>query len=565
MATTVLIYLTGSHAAPSADALAGCSTRLERGCWLEDNGNYVTEAATIGTGMLAIKHEVSMRKALAFDPLRLRPTCTTDSIYPWIWDLATSAGLRTAVVGWPGILDVNDSPSPMVSELALIGQTSDSGDRPVPSCSVSPGVSPEAIASARITPEKVDPAVLPDRSLWVEKPDGADEDAVDPVRFFMARAISTIAALEVLAEKGLDLAVISLGVPGTPEQSSALGTHLLDLALDRLPSILGPDLEFMIISSNRTVCRFTLAVNRSLEIPENFRLRIQDSAPTILGLLGLERPQQMRGHNLLHPNESASSDLKFESPPVGSHSDLDRLVEAFEAGELAALPEDQNQELQHFARRKLSQRVVFGIRHRDFKYVLENGELLVRLHPVQQTLWTVAYAANRVGDLGRSGEISRRLLEEFPGTPEAILSGLLSSDSIPIAHQRVIVDSIQPEDLTAATMRSLWGRTAIGTDRVDDGIEVLNSLIKEGRHFPIDRFILAMTLHARGDYQDAMRALARLGSMPGADIKMQLLRASILLGLGDHEASRTLLEMILVRFPHEKRAVSMLKKLDPER
>ena len=120
MTTTVFIYLTGSDASPSADALKGYAHHLTQPILCEVNGNYVVEATTIGTGMLGIDHGISMRKALSFDPLRLHPLRTTDCDYPWVWDLATSSGLRAAVFGWPGILDASDSPTPMVSERAML-------------------------------------------------------------------------------------------------------------------------------------------------------------------------------------------------------------------------------------------------------------------------------------------------------------------------------------------------------------------------------------------------------------------------------------------------------------
>ena len=558
MATTVLIYLAGSDAVPSADALGGFAHHFERSCLLENNGNQVSEAATIATGMLAINHELSTRKALAFDPLRLRPVCTTDSIYPWIWDLASSSGLRSAVVAWPGILDAADSPTPMVTELALIGKPNEAGEWPLFNCSVSSGVSSDAIASARVTPEGLDATLLPDPSLWKAQPD----QNVNPTGLLMARSLSTLGALEVLAGDGLDLAVIGFSVPGSPEHATALGTHLLDLVLDRLPAILGSDLELLIVSSNRDACNITLAGSRPCKIPENFRIHVQDAAPTMLGMLGLEPPTLMRGHNMLLPTTSMSSELIFEVPQVTKNTDLDRLVEAFEAGELAALPDELNKELQSFARRKLGLRVVIGFQQRDFNYALKNAELIVRLHPVEQTLWTAAYAANRIGDLDRAGELSRRLLEAFPGTPAALLSSLLGSNSIPLEHKRVIIDSIEPASLTGATMRSLWGRTAILTERVDDGIEVLTRLIQERRHFPIDRFVLASAFHNRGDHQDALRVLGQLGSKPRADIEMRLLRGSILFSLNQHDACRELTEATLIHYPHEKRAMAIIRKLD---
>ena len=558
MATTVLIYLAGSDAVPSAGALSGFAHHFERSCLVENNGNHVSEAVTIATGMLAINHELSTRKTLAFDPLRLRPVCTTDSPHPWIWDLASNTGLRCAMVAWPGILDASDSPTPMVTELALVGQPNQAGEWPLFNCSVSPEVPVDAIASARVTAEGVDATLLPDPSLWKAPPGQND----NPTRLFMTRSLGTLGALEVLAGDGLDLAVIGFSVPGSPEQSTKLGTHLLDLALERLPAILGSDLELLIVSSNRDACNITLAGSRPCRVPENFRVHVQDAAPTVLGMLGLEPPKLMRGHNLLLPTTSMSSELIFEVPEVTKSSDLDRLVEAFEAGELAALPEERSKELQGFARRKLGLQVVFGFQQRDFNYALKSAELLVRLHPVEQTLWTAAYAANRVGDLDRAGELSRRLLEAFPGTPAALLSSLLGSNSIPLEHQRVIIDSVEPASLTAATMRSLWGRTAILTERVHDGIEVLTRLIQERRHFPIDRFVLASALHKRDDHQGALRVLGQLGSKPRADLEMRLLRASILYSLDQHDACRELTEATLAHYPHEKRAMALIRKLD---
>ena len=148
------------------------------------------------------------------------------------------------------------------------------------------------------------------------------------------------------------------------------------------------------------------------------------------------------------------------------------------------------------------------------------------------------------------------------GTPAALLSSLLGSNSIPLEHQRVIIDSVEPASLTAATMRSLWGRTAILTERVDDGIEVLTRLIQERRHFPIDRFVLASALHKRDDHQGALRVLGQLGSKPRADLEMRLLRASILYSLDQHDACRELTEATLAHYPHEKRAMALIRKLD---
>lgn len=561
MPTTVLVYLTGSDATPSADTLKGCSHRLERPCLFDVSGNFVTKATTIGTGMPGIDHGMSMRKTLSFDPICLRPVRSTDCGYPLIWDQATSAGLRCAVVGWPGIIDVSDSPTPMVSEQALLGNPDEQGHWPLMDGSVSPGVSSEAIASVRVDPAHVDPALLPDQSSWALDPKQADEALKVTVSSF-ARILSTLAALEVVAAEGLDLAIISIGVQAPLQFQNQLGTHVLDIVLDRLPSILGPDLELMIISDARGSGMLTLAGNRSFEIAPNIRVLAQDFTPTMLGMIGLEPSAHMAGRNVLLSEDPASSDPTFVQYFPHTNSNLQRLVEAFEGDELADLPVDQLKELQQYGIQNLQLKVVLGFQKRDFKYALSNAELLVRLSPDQETLWAIAYSSNRVGDFERAGEISRRLLEEFPGTPAALLSSLLSSSSISIEHQLNIINSIEPSALTSATMRSLWGRTAIVTGRIDDGIAVLTRLVDERRHFPADRIMLASIFHKQGKDESALRALGNIGRKPKADLNIRLLRANILFDLGRFQACRALVETTLVHFPLESRARVLLERLD---
>ena len=564
MGPVALIHMPGFFLPPQSGA-AEKPLPLEIPMRIPGAHELVPLGVTLATGMKQAAHGIDAPYVLDRDPIRLRRRRFDDVPFPWVWDLAREAGRSSAVIAWPGITLAEGSATPMVCSSALYGIPADDRTWPLATPLVSSADMLDALAAARTAPGAVDIDDLFDRSDHGEMAEGDSNKHELALRRMVAGVKSGLGMLKLFCASGLDLAMTSFWLPLNARTSSVLRTRLLELILDEVRGMMGEKTTILVVGKrgHRTVLQINSPTGVAPDVVfDGPECSLLDIAPTLLGLLGVPSPSHMTGRSLLDPPTRSGPNFELTESVPEPRSDIEQLVEVLVSDQVDDLPEKRRAHLHRYALIHLRRLHRSSLSRIDFRSALTQAQLLARLNPGPLPLWHVAFAANRSGDENLVLETSRTLLAEHEGTPQALLSVFLCSTPTGSQESRVILDSIDPNELVAPSMRSVWARKALAHDRVDEGIEILSTLHDQGRAIPIDRLMLSTALLTRDETERALDVLGLLGQAPNAPLKAKVVRANALLAAGRHEEARRQADLILQHAPHHPRAVAILSSLD---
>ena len=383
-------------------------------------------------------------------------------------------------------------------------------------------------------------------------------------RLAMARARSAGRVFGILAPTGAGLAAASVSLPLNNGNARDVGGAVLGGLIEDALQVVGNDATVVATSMRGHMGRITILSDKDarLEDIERKQARLIDVAPSMLALMDIATSDHMRGINLLDPIGANSP--TFDLPEVSSEtrSDSAILVEAVESGELDQLPEQRRLKLVRFLRKRLEDEWLEARTQLDFRKGTAVASLLVRFEQTQANLWRLAFACHQSGDRAAASDATTRLLEAHPGSPPALLSAVLTSDSASSEELLAIVTSIDPADLKLPSVRSVWGRSAIKAGMVDEGLEVLEDLIAKGNPLLLDRVVAANALRTKGDQEKALAVLGPVGRSATAPLQWRLLRARLLLQNGNVDEAKRTCESILESFPQEARATEILERCD---
>ena len=563
MGPVVLLHLPHFHFPEEADVPKE-STAAELPMRVQGPRELVPLGVSIATGMPHSAHGLDGRLVLESDPLRLRARRFDDVPFPWVWDLVREAGRSTVVIGWPGINRAEGSHTPMVCGPALYGRPSDDGTWPLATPLVSSPDIRDALAAARIAPATVDlDTLIGDTDSG--SPDGNESSRNDlALNGMVARLMSALRMLEHFWTAKLDLAVLSLRLPLNARTPSVLRRRLLDFVLAEIRGMMGAETTVVMVGkrAQHLALRIDTPATGAPEVSlDGAVCAATDIAPTLLALLDVPAPSHMIGRNLLDPGSRPEQRFELTASAPEQRSDIEHLVDCLEGSEGEALSEKRRTHLLRYGITHLRRMHRSSLLRIDFKSALKQAQLLVRLTSNPMSLWHVAFAASRSGGNELALETIRTLLAEHEGTPQAVLSVFLTSTSPSGDESRMILDSIDPNDLVEPTMLVVWARVATTHGRVDEGVEILSRMHERGRIFPMERALLTSALLGRGEVERALTALGPLGQAPNAPLNAKILRAKVFLAAGRNEDARMQANQIIAQAPHHPEAQKILDQL----
>ena len=563
MGPVVFIHIPGFFLPEESDAVTNSSvTELQ----IRTPGprELVPLAVSIATGMPHSAHGIDLPRVLDRDPIRLRARRFDDVPFPWLWDIARAAGRSTVVIGWPGFIRAEGSDTPMVCRPAFHGSPSEDGAWPLATPLVSPPDIRDAMAAARIAPDTVDLGAFFDESDLESMDDSESTPDKRSLQRVVASLMSALRMLKHFCSADLDLAVLAPRLSVGARVPSVVRRRLLDLMLDEIRGMMGVETTVVMVCKRGqlSVLRVDTPVTGGPDVTHDQSVGSTiDIAPTILGLVDVPAPAHMDGRNLLDPTSRREPRFELSASAPDSLSDIEQLVDLLDEVEEDALSEKRRAHLVRHAITQLHRLHRSSLARIDYRSALKQARLLARLTPDALSLWHVAFAARKSGDDALVLETTRTLLSEHAGTPQAVLSIFLSPTPPGDEESRVILDSIDPNQLVVPSMRGVWARMAIAHDRVDEGVEILSRLHERRSALPVDRVLLASVLLGRDEADRALSVLGLLGQSPQAPLKAKILRAKALLAVGRHDEARMQANQIIAQVPHHPGAQRILKQL----
>ena len=558
MTPVVLIQVEQPSIDPSPDVLRGFSSvaRLDLAC--DRGASVIAKSAIIASGLPTSTTGVDLPMVLEDEPLRLRPRHASDGRIPWVWEQAARTGLRTAVVGWPGLTTVSGADARMVSRHAFHQRFSSSGRWPLAGPFVNPPGLRDDVAAAQVSVHDLDDG--PWRDLL---DDLSSEQMVRRARLAIANGLSALAAMELMIRGGVDLAVHALFFPWADSELRPVAHRLLDMSIRRILPSTGDDVTLLCVSGLIGSPRVVIA-DRSMERPPvtTGSADLLDLTPTILARLGIDPPDGMTGGDLLSRSSTEGARFDLRAPEQPEETDLDRLVDLLCSNDGPAPGSRGRNVLHRYAVVMLHAKRVQAYRVRDFLLCRHWLERLVRLDSSAGNHWELAFACNRLGDVEGVTRSARHLLEHHPGTPEALLSAALEQrDRANSGQLEIILGSIEPGSFRSPSLAGFWARMSLQVGNRKAGVEVLVTLVRKGLALPVDRFALVSALMTDGEHEQAERYLGLVGSGSHGPLKWRILRARVLLRNGRLDEALDITNRILDSHPMERNAVEIQEQV----
>jgi hypothetical protein len=461
-------------------------------------------------------------------------------------------------------MQAHGSQVPMVSAPALALGPSESNSWPLSSLLVSPESVRAEVAAARVgSPE------IPDEELLslpgFDTCDESDENTqpvLEAARAGLAKAKSTGRALQVLASDGVDFAAVGISIAVNDERAHAVGSVVLDILVESVLESMGPDTLIITTSLRGRIGQLALLLPQDglAEVGDEKEVLLLDVAPTCLSLLGVDCPDHVAGRSLFESPMQSTQTISMPDEAEDHPSESRTLINAMEEGEFKKLPNQRKRTLVRFLKQRLLDKWNKARMKLDFKSAARTAELMVRFEASQINLWRRAFACQHSGDSDGASKAVQSLLELYPGSPVALLSAALMSESASTEELRTIVDAIDPSTLNLPSVRSTWGRTAIKAGRIDEGLDVLEKIIDTGSPLLMDRVVAASVMRSKGDDARALELLGPVGSGETSPLNWRILRARLLVANGRKEEACSIARSILAAFPLESRAKEILEK-----
>lgn len=558
-----LIQIDGMITAPSEVVSSQYGTKAVYSLREVFDQSYAKRAASLATGVPYAAHQIGSPNVFDVDPPRIRPRAARDISVPWIWDLIAAAGQTSVVLNWPAIVEAVGSNVMMVTRPALLSGANVSQKWPLSSRYVSPSTLQPEVVQQRVRAGDV---LKDEIDAFAEKVDNSvDDQHVKSLKSAWASALAQAYSLQNILSAVTDKEVSFVAVAvkyrlRRTHTNELVAQRLFDIVIEGVRESLGPEAVVFATSFGPKQGQCVVldpASNSDVIVEDQDSISMFDVAPTILDALGVEVPEECIGKNIR--TSPSNSQPAFEMPEEAQmNTEITRVLDLFETGGVSSLHVQRQAGLRAFLSDCLLRDWEDARAALRFKECARIAELMVSFEPNTTSLWRRAFACERSHNFEAMAEASNRLLEEFPGSPNALLSGLLGRDEVGLDEAQTIVNAIDPSSLDLSSLRSTWGRAAIRVGLQEQGLESLERVIADGKSLIADRMIAARAARSLGDPEKALKLLGGIGSAKGGLVIGRLLRAQLLLANGRSSDACRIAEEVMEQYPHDKRAQAII-------